>query len=360
MKAPSMQRSSRHPVLANIGLVLASLVFFFVCSEFFLRAFLGNGSLWHYPNYIEQAFAPDPEHVAQMQYDPLLGFEPKPNYKGTLVGKPISFDSHGFREHDLTGPTPSGPTILAIGDSFTEGYLVGNDETWPSNLQRLTGRPVINAGVRAYGLDQVVLRAERIVPEVKPDAIVLGFIPDDVERTELYIRDNRPKPYFVLSDKAPDGLELRNVPVPTTIPPITPLRRVLGYSYFLHYFMTRLWIFELWFGMTHHAHYDGDEVSCRLMHRFARLVQEQHIRALVVAFYEDTAWRFHRLREANRPQVAYVLDCAAKAGLATLDTWDDFTQAGMPGQADTFYNGYHFTNAGAHVAAQLIAAKLLH
>ena len=357
MKAPSMQRPSRHPVLANIGLVLASLVFFFVCSEFFLRAFLGNGSLWHYPNYIEKAFAPDPEHVAQMQYDPLLGYEPKPNYKGTLAGRPISFDARGLREHDV-GSTPSGPTILAVGDSFTEGYLVGNDETWPANLQRLTGQPVLNAGVRAYGLDQVVLRAERIVPEIKPQTIVLGFIPDDVDRTELYQRDNRPKPYFVLSDKAPDGLELRNVPVPTTYLPITPLRRVLGYSYFLQYFMQRLWFFETWYGMTKHADDDGEEISCRLMHRFARLVEQQHAKALVAAFYEDTAWRLHRMREVNRPQVAYVLGCAAKAGLPTLDTWDGFTAAGMPGKSGVFYNGYHFTNAGAHVAAQLIADKL--
>ena len=164
-----MQRSSRHPFLANALLVLASLVFFFVASEFFLRAFLGGGSLWRYPNYIELAFVPDPEHAAQMRYDPLLGYEPVPNYRGTLVKKPISFDARGFREHDLNGPAPSGPTILAIGDSFTEGYLVGNDETWPANLQRVTGRPVLNAGVRSYGIDQIVLRAERIVPEVKPD-----------------------------------------------------------------------------------------------------------------------------------------------------------------------------------------------
>ncbi len=364
MKAPSMQRppptKPRRPTpLANLGLFLASLVVFFVAAEFGLRAFLGPGSLWHYPNYIEQAYAPDPEHVAQMRYDPLLGYEPIPDYKGTLAGKPISFDARGLREHDLDGPAPAGPTILAIGDSFTEGYLVGNDETWPANLQRVTGRPVLNAGVRSYGLDQIVLRAERIVPEIKPDTIVLGFIPDDVERTELYIRDNRPKPYFVLSDKGPDGLELRNVPVPTTSPPISPVRRIVGYSYFLHYFMTRLWIFELWFGMTRHAHYDGDEVSCRLMHRFARLVHAEGTKALVVAFYEDTAWRLRRMREANRRQTAYVLGCAARAGLPTLDTWDGFTRAGMPQKGEIFYAGYHFTNAGANVAARLIAAQLI-
>ncbi len=351
-----MQRPSRP--LASIGLLLASLVFFFVASEFFLRAFLGNGSLWRYPNYIEQAYAPDPEHISQMRYDSLLGYEPIPDYKGTLLNKPISFDARGLREHDLDKPAPLGATILAIGDSFTEGYLVGNDETWPANLQRVTGRPVLNGGVRSYGLDQIVLRAERIVPQIKPDTIVLGFIPDDVDRSEMFIRDNRPKPYFVLSDKGQDGIELRNVPVPTTLPPMKTWRRIAGYSYFLHYFMTRLWIFEFWFGMTEHAHAEGLEVSCRLMSRFARLIQQQKTKALVVAFYEDTAWKLGRLREIHRKQTAYVLGCAAKAGLPTLDTWDGFGAAGMPEKTDILYNGSHFTDAGANVAARLVAARL--
>src|SRR5579862_9761990 len=104
-----------------------------------------------------------------MQYDELLGYEPIPGYKDTLLGRPISFDANGLREHDLNGPPPSGPPILAIGDSFTEGYLVGNDETWAANLQRITGRPVLNGGVRSYGIDQIVLRAERLVPRLNPD-----------------------------------------------------------------------------------------------------------------------------------------------------------------------------------------------
>ena len=37
-----MDRPSPRPFLANTGLVLASLVFFFVAAELFLRAFLGE------------------------------------------------------------------------------------------------------------------------------------------------------------------------------------------------------------------------------------------------------------------------------------------------------------------------------
>ena len=59
-----MDRPSRRPFLANTGLVLASLVFFFVAAELFLRAFLGDASLWHYPNYIVEAFADYPASPA--------------------------------------------------------------------------------------------------------------------------------------------------------------------------------------------------------------------------------------------------------------------------------------------------------
>ena len=357
-----MDRPSRRPFLANTGLVLASLVFFFVAAELFLRAFLGDASLWHYPNYIVEAFAPDADHVAQMRYDPLLGYAPSPGYKGTLVGRPISYDAYGLRQHNLDRPVPAGRPILAVGDSFTEGYLAANDETWTAHLQHLAGRPVLNGGVRSYGIGQIVLRAERLMrefaPELAPDTIVLGFIPDDIDRTELDRRDNHPKPYFALSDRDPDGLTLLNVPVPRQPPTVTPLRRVIGYSYFLHYFMMRLQRYELWFGMTHHVHHSGSEVSCRLMQRFARLVRERNVKALVVAFYEDTPWLYPGLRDGQQAQVAYVLGCAAKAGLATLDTWNGFSAAGMPAKAQAFYYGNHFTDAGAQAAARLIAAQI--
>lgn len=50
---------------------------------------------------------------------------------------------------------------------MTGGTAVGNDETWPADLERLTGRRVLYAGVRGYGLDQIVVRAERMVPELR-------------------------------------------------------------------------------------------------------------------------------------------------------------------------------------------------
>ena len=54
----------------------------------------------------------------------------------------------------------------------------------------------------AYGIDQMVLRAEIVAPEVKPAAIVLSFIADDVRRAEMKRVWGAEKPYFELVDGA--------------------------------------------------------------------------------------------------------------------------------------------------------------
>lgn len=52
---------------------------------------------------------------------------------------------------------------MAVGDSFTYGEYVGDLDAWPAQLQRLTGRSGLNGGVSGYGLDQIVVRAERLM-----------------------------------------------------------------------------------------------------------------------------------------------------------------------------------------------------
>jgi hypothetical protein len=49
-----------------------------------------------------------------------------------------------------------------------------------------------------------------------------------------------------------------------------------------------------------------------------------------------------------------VLDCAAKAGLATLDTYDGFVAADV----DSFFVDWHFNDRGNALAARLIATAL--
>jgi lysophospholipase L1-like esterase len=342
--------------MGDITLTAVTVLLCLLVGEFAGRLLSPEASLWRYPNYIVQASARDPDHQSQMRFDPALGHEPVPGFKGELKGKPISFSAQGLRNHNLDRPAALGPLTLALGDSFTEGYMVGDDETWPAVLERLSGRRVLNGGVRAYGIDQAVMRGERLAPTLKPQTIVLAFIADDIERVGLKVRDRNNKPYFALDGAG--GLTLHNVPVPTNRDRVSSWRQVAGYSYLADFVMRRLGLTGLWYNTYVEAHDDALEVSCRLMTRFAGLVKKVGAKALVVALPEDMEWTHPEVAETNRRIARMVLDCAAKAGLPTLDVSPGFAAENVAKDVPGYYFNLHFTARGNALAARLIAQAL--
>jgi lysophospholipase L1-like esterase len=350
-------RDTRPSLLSGLALSLAAILFCFWMGEIAIRIFHPSASLWHYPNFITVATKPNPDHALLMRYDGVLGYEPRPNAAGMAADQPVSFSADGLRNQNLDAPPAMGPVILAVGDSITEGWGVKDNETWPAHLERDTGRRVLNGGVRSYGLDQIILRAERLAPRFKPRTIVLGFIEDDIARTTFAARLSVPKPYFV---PVGEGVELRNVPVPQK--PYSSsfdiVRRILGYSYLLDFTMRRLGAYDLWYGDTLDIGVDADLISCRLMERFAALVKNQGAKGLVVAFPEYPSWTDPPLEASQRRRVTAVLACASRAGLPTLDTHDGFVAAGANRNPDAYYTRWHFNDRGNALAAKLIAAAL--
>ena len=299
----------------------------------------------------------NPVNVPVMRYDATLGHEPVGGAAGTLMGQPVSYSEDGLRNHNLAAPPAREPPILVVGDSFTEGWAVKDDETWPAYLARDTGRRVLNAGVRGYGLDQMVLRAERLAPRFKPQTIILAFIEDDISRTGLAVRQAVHKPYFL---PVGDGLELHNVPVPTTpvSGPLDPVRRILGYSRLLEFIVRQLGAYDIWHGDSIKTGVETDLLSCRLMQRFAALAKREEAQGVVVAFRNDLAGVDARETARLRRRVSALLACARDAGLTTLDTHDGFAAAGAARGSDAFYFDRHFTARGNALAAKLIASTL--
>src|SRR5471032_2204184 len=118
-------------------------------------------------------------------HDSLLGHVPNPGFSGSGFGASFhTIDADGLR---FCGEVPvsSDGSILAVGDSFTYGDEVRDQESWPAQLQRITGRHVLNGGVTGYGFDQIVLRAEQLAAVHKPFIIIVSFIPEDIKRTEM-------------------------------------------------------------------------------------------------------------------------------------------------------------------------------
>ncbi|MBS0517569.1 MAG: hypothetical protein JSR90_02695 [Proteobacteria bacterium] len=345
------------PRLAG-GFVLSfvTVVFCLLVGEVLARIFDSTASLWRYPNYIHEVVR-RPVLKRQLAYDSRLGWEPIPSVSGTLMGKAFSVSALGMRDHHLQGPAATGPAILALGDSFTEGFGVGNDETWPADLERLTGRRVFNGGVRGYGIDQMVLRAERLVPRLKPQTVVVAFIADDTTRTALSVRDSMGKPYFV---PVGERLDLRNVPVQTAFqsPWLVRARDILGYSRLLDVVMTRLDALELWYGDVVRTGADPALVSCQLMERLGALLRREHVEGLVVALPESLGWSDPVGGAGGHAAVSAVLSCAARAGLRTLDTFAAFEKAGARRDPDSLYANYHLNERGNALTARLIAEAL--
>lgn len=350
--------SSRRPPSLWSGLALsaASVVLCLLAGEFVSRIVDSGASLWHWPCYAVEALKPS-SWEAQFAYEPTLGWTPIAGSSGTPLGKPLSFTEEGTREQNRDRPRATGPLIVAFGDSMTEGYAVGNDETWPAHLERVTGRRVLNAGVRGYGLDQMVLRAERMIPQIRPSTVVLAFIADDISRTALSVRDAKGKPYFVSEG---EGLALRNVPVQTAgrSSLMTAARHILGYSHLFDGIVNLVGLQQFWYGREVGTGVDPFVVSCRLMERLSSLVRREHANALVVALPEQGVFFDAKAAAGQHEALTKVLGCAAKAGLSTLDTFAAFEKENVGRDIGTYYTMTHFTDRGSAIAARSIAEAL--
>lgn len=148
------------------------------------------------------------------RFDPELGWTLAPGLAGVPVnGAPVHSNSAGMRGTREYAPEGGGALrVVALGDSFSFGQCVADDESFAAQLERqIAPAEVLNLAVHGYGHDQMLLRLRRDGLRYGPDLVLLGFLNADVERNQLRFRDYA-KPRFRL-----DGgeLSLENVPVPS-------------------------------------------------------------------------------------------------------------------------------------------------
>jgi hypothetical protein len=121
----------------------------------------------------------------------------------------------GIRSNGHGDVRDASEPILAVGDSFTFGTQVSDRDTWPAQLEKLSGRRVINGGVFGYGIDQAFLRARRLLSRDRFSTVIFSFIPDDIRRCQMSVEFGGAKPYFDFKD---GRLTLENVPVSPVSP----------------------------------------------------------------------------------------------------------------------------------------------
>jgi lysophospholipase L1-like esterase len=284
-------------------------------------------------------------------HDGDLGYVPRPGVRGTVRdGGPVTIEANGFRFSGVRPPSADTP-ILAVGDSFTYGEDVGDLDAWPAQLQRLTGRTVLNGGVSGYGLDQIVLRTERLTALHRPALVIVSLIANDVQRTEMRRMWWHDKPWFSIEG---GQLVLRGVPVPERTKLPSAVRRR----------MERLLI-ELPPALQHLTGYSirvhragtGAHVSRALIERLANLQVSNRVKLVLVAQYDADAWSGRSRAQEQRNVLHPLLECAAMHGIETLDTFHRL--AAEPRPAD-FYGTLHMNARGNLMIARLLAARMRH
>lgn len=75
-------------------------------------------------------------------------------------------------------------SIVAVGDSFTYGFGVNSEESYPATLERLirqSGQTTIvhNAGVSGYGIDQEYIYIQQIIRNLRPNMIIWNINMND-------------------------------------------------------------------------------------------------------------------------------------------------------------------------------------
>lgn len=140
--------------------------------------------------------------------DPALGYTAIANGEGSetfSIGPeiPIRYSAEGFRiprQAALKDRHRHGPVILFLGCSFTYGAACLAEETFAERVGQATDGTPLNAGKCSYGLSQMVLLARQLVPELKPDYVVVQYSPWLVDRAMNPFMPSRfgklPGPYY--------------------------------------------------------------------------------------------------------------------------------------------------------------------
>mgnify|MGYP003393996427 CR=1 FL=1 len=293
------------------------------------------------------------------RYDPDLGWLPISNVSVAKWDGQVTITDDGIRSNGVPSDLDNDISILALGDSFTFGDEVSDDETWPSFLEQLTHTKVYNAGVSSYGLDQIILRLEkeRLIKKYHPQVIILSTLADDIQRCLQTIRHGDPKPYFILKN---NELILQKQRAFYGIR-FDWFRRIFGYSYVCHKIMGSKFPGYWWSGTSHDfRNIKGNalRISELLFDRFMKSAQSKDVIFLV------QEWGPQDLSESLKPQdlleslIEYIKYTYPKVHVVYLRPLLLQLQQTNPQEYESLFFG-HMTPKGNKFVAQLLATEIM-
>jgi hypothetical protein len=333
----------------NAALVITAVIFSLIALEVGLRTYHGE---WTFTNFR----FPQADKFGYHDYDAELGWVPKQQqleaWGGTVTtGKEgIRVNGHG-EVWDGTGDP-----LLAVGDSFTFGDQVTDSETWPAHLEKLSGNTVVNAGVDGYGVDQIFLRARRLLSRYRFSTVIFSFIPDDIRRSQMSVMFATAKPYF---DFKEGRLTLENVPVPSPSPPEQESEVLIGleHSRLAHAVMKRLYP-EWWLRAQPAVQVQDQEtgirVACALLNELGGLTESQGIKFIVLAQHQKSQTPSETMAAES------VLSCLSNPAVRVVDLIPSSSE--MQDRDPARYRRLYNPDPGVHMSSEgnrFVATEIL-
>jgi hypothetical protein len=289
------------------------------------------------------------------EFHETLGWIPQPDHTGihNIWGTEVNILKDGIRSNGNNIHPKSSDIVLVVGDSFTFGDEVSDTETWPSQLERLLNKPVVNAGVLAYGTDQIYLRLKSLLTQYKPGTIIFSFIRQDIKRSEYTISYGLKKPYFIIEN---NSLKLMNVPVKQVVRQPKTFVKILGHSHVVHTVMMKLnplwWLLGGHEFHENHTGYQGEEITCMLFREMENILQENDIHNAYILVQESHSENHDLLVT----EVDYVLNCLNREIFEIIDLRNKLLniKTGNKALYDSLYGPTHMSALGNQFVAETV------
>ena len=148
-----------------------------------IPSFLRTGYVWYYAHNDSKIIQIVPECS---QYDSSFFYNLRPNNNCKFSNREFSNEfvtnSKGFRDDEKS---LSSPEIICLGDSYMLGWGINQDETIAFQLEKLTGKNVLNAGMSSFGTAREMKRLKELDTSALK-FIVIQYCANDNEENKAF------------------------------------------------------------------------------------------------------------------------------------------------------------------------------
>jgi lysophospholipase L1-like esterase len=164
-----------------------------------MPGFLKDSYTYFHRTYLQTFFQYDDK---AFEYNGKLFYTMKPNIS-CIFSDPefktrVHANSAGFRDDDQS---LNGPSVVCIGDSFTFGWGVEQEDAFPQLLEKRTGRKVLNTGIPSYGTAREITSLQE-VDRGCLDYILIQYCGNDEGENQSFVQN-----HFVLNISSKEEYE---------------------------------------------------------------------------------------------------------------------------------------------------------